>query len=74
MSACGECGREFAATEEQWLNSHDRDGYPNGPLCGVAVDMGPSECRIHTIKRLKARVAQLEADVARLSSRSGFET
>ena len=62
-NTCNDCGREFALTEEQWLESHGPDGYPNGPLCGVAVDMGPSECRIHTIKRLKARVLQLEGEL-----------
>ena len=62
-NTCDDCGRGFALTEEQWLESHGPDGYPNGPLCGMAVDMGPSECRIHTIRRLKARVKHLEGEL-----------
>jgi len=58
---CPECGRPLARSQEEWLNSHETSAYPNGPLCGTAAEMGPGECRIHTIRRLKARVEQLES-------------
>jgi hypothetical protein len=55
---CEECGRPFAKTQDEWFESSGSE-YPNGPLCGMAVEIGPMQCRIYTIRRLKARVQQL---------------
>lgn len=57
---CQDCGRPFAKSDQEWLDSMPTSEYPEGALCGVMAEMGPSQCRIYTIRRLKARVAELE--------------
>lgn len=56
---CAECGRAFAKDKQEWFDSHAPGDYPEGPLCGMAVDLGPSQCRIYSIRRLKAHEKQL---------------
>jgi hypothetical protein len=62
-SVCPDCGRPFAHTEQEWLDSFGHDDYPEGSLCGMAVEYGPTQCRIFTIRRLKARISELESQL-----------
>lgn len=60
---CPECGRQFAETHQQW--SDDLDDTQS--LCGkraFPMPMAHEDCRVHTIERLKARVAVLEQQLS----------